>query len=65
MATTDSHYLVGNDLEVLYEFLEGGCLEDGIDFGRKLDSIMDEGEIEKKDMFRCEICGKECIFLMV
>ena len=48
MATTDSHYLVGNDLEVLYEFLEGGCLEDGIDFGRKLDSIMDEGEIEKK-----------------
>ena len=55
MATTGSDYLVGNDLEVLYELLEGGFLEDDIDFGRKLDSVMDEGEIEEKIMFKCEI----------
>ena len=34
-------------------------MEDDIDFGRKLDSVMDEGEIEEKRMFKCEICGKE------
>ena len=61
MATTGSDYLVGNDLEVLYELLEEGFLEDDIDFGRKLDSVMDEGEIEEKGMFRHKICGKECI----
>ena len=60
-STTGSDYLVGNDLEVLYELLEGGFLEDDIDFGRKLDSVMDEGEIEEKGMFKCEICGKECV----
>ena len=47
MATTGSDNLVGNDLEVLYELLEGGFLEDDIDFGRKLDSVMDEGEVGK------------------
>ena len=57
--TAGSDYLVGNDLEVLYEPLERGFLEDDIDFGRKLDSVMDEGEIEEKRMFKCEICGKE------
>ena len=58
MATTGSYYLVGNNLEVLYELLERGYLEDDIDYGRKLDSVMDEGEIEEKGMLRCEICGK-------
>ena len=57
MATAGYDYLVGNDLEVLYELLEGVFLEDDTDFGRKLDSVMDEGEIEKKVMFKCEICG--------
>ena len=58
MATRGSDYLVGNDLEVLYELLEEGLMEDDIDFGRKLDSVMDEGEIEEKEMFKCEICDK-------
>ena len=61
MATTGSDYLVGNDLEVMYELLEAGFLEHDIDFGRKLDSVMDEGEIEEKGMFKYEICGKECV----
>ena len=61
MSTTGSDYFVGNDLEVLYELLQAGFLEDDIDFGRKLDSVMDEGEIEEKGMFKCEICGKECV----
>ena len=50
MATTGSDFLAGNNLEVLYELLEGGFLEDDIDFGRKLDFVMDEGEIEKRDV---------------
>ena len=59
MATADSDYLVGNDLEDLYELLEGRFLEDDIDFGRKLEYVMDEGEIEGKGMFKYEICDKE------
>ena len=46
MATTGSDYLIGNNLEVLCELLEKGFLGDDIDFGRKLDSVTDEGEIE-------------------
>ena len=63
MATTGSDYLVGNDLQTLYELLEGGFLEDDIDFGHKLHSVMDESEIEEKGMFKCEIVAKICIFL--
>ena len=59
MATADSDYLVGNDLEDLYELLEGRFLEDDIDFGRKLEYVMDEGEIEEKGMFKYEICDKK------
>ena len=46
-ATAGTDYLVENDLEDLYELLERGLLEDNIDFGRKLDSVMDKGEIEE------------------
>ena len=53
--------MVQNNLEDLYELLERGLLEDNIDFGCKLDSVMDEGEIEEKGMFKCEICGKEYV----
>ena len=31
------------------------------DFARKLDSVMDEGEIEEKGMLKCKICGKDCV----
>ena len=41
--------------------LEEGFLEDDIDFGRKLDSLMNEGEIEENGMLKCEICSKECV----
>ena len=61
MATTGSDYLVGNNLEVLYELLEGGFLEDHIEFRHKIDSVIDEGEIGKKRMLKCEICGKEYV----
>ena len=47
METAGTDYLVENDLEDLYELLEGEFLEDNIDFGRKLDSVMDKGEIEE------------------
>ena len=47
MVTAGTDYLVENDLEDLYELLEGEFLEDNIDFGRKLDSVMDKGEIEE------------------
>ena len=42
--------------------LEGGFLEDDIDVGRKLNSVMDEGEIEEKRMFKYEISGKERLY---
>ena len=65
MASTGSDYLVGNKLEVFYELLEGRFLEDDIDFGRKLDSVMDEEKKKEKGMFKCEICGKECYLPVV
>ena len=65
MATRGSDYLVGNDLQTLYELLEGEFLEDDIDFGHKLHSVMDESEIEEKGMCKCEICGKNVYFLVV
>ena len=55
-----SDYFVGDDLEVLHELLEGGFSEDDIDFGRKSNSVIGEGEIEEKGMFNFEICSKEC-----
>ena len=45
---TSSDYLVGSDLEFLYELLEGEFSKDDIYFGRKLNSVMDEEEIEEK-----------------
>ena len=45
---TAGDYLVGNNLEDLYEFLERRFLEDDIDFGRKLHAVMDEGKIEER-----------------
>ena len=61
MAIAGNDYLVGNNLENFYERLKRGFLEDDINFGCKLDSVMDEGEIEEKGMFICEVCGKECV----
>ena len=40
-------YLVENDLKLLRELLVGGFSKDDIDFGRILNSVMDEGEIEE------------------
>ena len=33
----------------------GGFSKDDIGVGRKLNSVMDEGEIEEKGKFKCEI----------
>ena len=65
MDTTGSDQLVENNLEALYELLEGGFLEDEIDFGCKLHSVMDEGEIDQKGLFKCQICGKNVCLLVV
>ena len=61
MVIAGNDYLVGNNLEDFYERLKRGFLQDDINFGFKLDSVMDEGEIEEKGMFKCEVCGKECV----
>ena len=53
MSAANSDYLVENDLEDLYEVLEGGFLKDDKDFGWILDSLMDEGQTEVKGMFKC------------
>ena len=57
MMTASNDYLVTNDLENLHELREGGFLEG--------DSVMDEGGIEEKGIFKCEICGKQCVLLVV
>ena len=57
MMTASSDYLLRNDLENFHELREGGFLEG--------DSVMDEGGIEEKVIFKCEICGKQCVLLVV
>ena len=33
-----------------------------MDFSHKLDYVMDKEEILQKGVFKCEICGKGCVF---
>lgn len=50
--------MVGNSLEDLHELLEAWKMKDDIQFGWKLDSVMNKREIVEKEISKREICGK-------
>ena len=66
MAAESSVYLSGDDsLEELYELLKGGFVDDDVDFNKESDVVTSTEKIneKKKKVFRCAVCGKECIYL--
>ena len=57
-----SVYLSGGSLEEMYELLEGSFLNDDVDFNKELDDVTSAEEIDdKKKVFKCTLCGKECV----
>ena len=62
MAAENSVYLSGDSLEEIYELQEGGFLVDDVDFNKELDAVISTEEInDKKKIFKCNMCGKECV----
>ena len=62
MAAENSVYLSGDSLEEIYELREGGFLVDDVDFNKELDAVISTEEIDdKKKIFKCNMCGKECV----
>ena len=62
MAAESGVYLSGDNLEEIYELLEGGFLVDDADFNKELDAVTstEENDVKKK-VFKCTMCGKECV----
>ena len=48
MARESSVYLSGDSIEEIYELLEGGFLDDDVDFNKKLDAVTSTEEIDDK-----------------
>ena len=62
MAAESSIYLSGNSLEEIYELLQVGFLDDHVDLNKELDAVTSTEEIDgKKKVFKCTMCGKECV----
>ena len=66
MAAEGSIYLSGENLEELHELLEEGFLDGDEDFNRELESATTAEEyVERKKVYVCEICAKECVLSRV
>ena len=62
MAAESSIYLSGDSLEEIYELLQVGFLDDHVDLNKELDAVTSTEEIDgKKKVFKCTMCGKECV----
>ena len=62
MAAESSIYLSGDSLEEIYELLQLGFLDDHVDLNKELDAVTSTEEIDgKKKVFKCTMCGKECV----
>ena len=62
MAAESSVYLSGDSLEEICELLEGGFLDDDVDFNKEVDAVTSTKEIDdKKKAFKGTGCGKECV----
>ena len=48
MAPESSVYLSGDSIEEIYELLEGGFLDDDVDFNKKLDAVTSTEEVDDK-----------------
>ena len=48
MAAESIVYLLGDSIEEIYELLEGGFVDDDVDFNKKLDAVTSTEEIDDK-----------------
>ena len=61
MATESRVYLSGYSLEEIYELLEGGFLNNNVDFNKELVAVTStEKNDERKKVFKCTVHGKGC-----
>ena len=57
MAAESSVYMSGDSLEEIYEMLEGGFLDDDVDFNKQLDAVTSTEEIyDKKKVAWERVC---------
>ena len=62
MAAESSVYLSGDSLQEIYELQKGGFLDDDVDFNKELHAATSTEEIDGKNkVFKCTMCGKNCI----
>ena len=53
-----SVYLSGVSLEEIYDLLDGGFLDNDVDFNKELDAVTSTEEDDgKKKVFKCTVCG--------
>ena len=50
MAAESSVYLSGDSLEEIYELLEGGFVDDDVDFNKESDAVTSTEEIDDKNI---------------
>lgn len=53
-------YLAGEDLDDLFELLEGGFLDEDVDFNVELDAVITEVEAYEEVGYPCQDCDKIC-----
>ena len=62
MAKESRVYLSGYSLEEIHELLEGGFLDNNVDFNKELVAVTStEKNGEKKKVFKCTVYGKGCV----
>ena len=63
MAALEADFLVGEELEELFVLLDGGFLDEDVDFNAEIDSMVKEvadSEEENTSGFKCDLCRKVC-----
>ena len=62
MSAESRVYLSGYSLQERYELLEGGFLDNNVDFNKELVAvILQKKNDEKKKVFKCTVYGKGCV----
>ena len=62
MAALEADFLVGEELEELFVLLDGGFLDEDVDFNAEIDSMVKEvaDSEENTSGFKCDLCRKVC-----
>ena len=58
MATANSDFLVGEELDDLFFLLDSGALDEDLELDKDLDSVVPQESPD--EIFSCDICDKVC-----